>query len=143
MASRTVSALLLVIGIVLGACGLALGALLASGNNGWASSLLFSVVGLVGAPLATLSWSSRRRRQYQALAGIALVLGILGSLGLMLEFTQETSGIRHAWSQVPAAVATWFALWAVWGIIALGRVVFNEQPKTRTRLSSRRGDAGH
>jgi len=129
-------------GVALGAGQLALGAFLASGNNRWSASLLFSVVGIVGAVLACYSWSSRRNRVCMTLAGIAVGLGILASMGLMLDVSQETSGIVHAWSQVPLALLGWMLLWALWIGIALTRLLLFEPPRTRHRLSSRRGDAG-
>lgn len=142
MALRATSVVLLLIGIALGACGLALGAFLGSGNNGWPSALLYSVVGLVGAPMAALSWSSRRSKRRQIIAGIALVTGLLADMGLLLELTQELSEIVLAWSQVPFAVAGWLLIWLGWQAAALTRLIMFKPPKTRSRLSSRRGDAG-
>lgn len=139
MASKIV---LIAIGVALGAGQLALGAYLTSGNNGWSTSLLFSVVGLVGASVGTFSWHSRRNRGCLIMAGVAVALGVLGSMGLMLEVSQETSGIVHAWSQVPLALGGWMLIWAVWIAVGLARVLFFEPPHTRHRLSSRRGDAG-
>lgn len=129
-------------GLVLGAGQLALGAFLASGNNGWQTSLLFSVIGLVGATVGLFSWHSRRNRACLATAGVAVGLGVLGSMGLMLDVSQETSGIVHAWSQVPIALAGWMLIWVLWIALALARLLFFEPPHTRHRLSSRRGDAG-
>jgi len=135
-------ALLVFLGVALGSGQLALGAFLASGNNRWTASLLFSVVGLVGAVLGCYAWSGRRSRICMTLAGIAVGLGILGSMGLMLDVSQETSGIVHAWSQVPLALAGWMLLWVLWIAVALTRLLLFEPPRTRHRLSSRRGDAG-
>jgi hypothetical protein len=141
--SRLVKTLLVVLGLALGVGQLALGAFLASGNNGWSASLLFSVIGLVGAVLGCYAWSSRRSRLCMTLAGIAVGLGVLGSMGLMLDVSQEASGIVHAWSQVPFALLGWVLLWAAWIGVALARVLLFEPPRTRHRLSSRRGDAGN
>lgn len=140
--SLTIRVALIAAGLALGAGQFALGAYLASGNNGWSTSLLFSVVGLVGATLACFSWHSRRNRTCLTIAGVALGLGVLGTMGLMLDLSQDTSGIRHAWSQVPLALAGWMVLWAVWIPLALGRLLMFEPPRTRNRLSSRRGDEG-
>lgn len=140
--SRLVKTLLVLAGVVLGAGQLALGAFLASGNNRWSASLLFSVVGLVGAVLGCYAWSSRRNRLCMTLAGISVGLGVVASMGLMLDVSQEASGIVHAWSQVPFALLGWLLLWTVWIGIALTRVLLFEPPRTRHRLSSRRGDAG-
>ena len=142
MTSRAGSIVLLVIGIAVGLAGLALGAYLASGNNGWTSSLLYSVIGLIGAPLTAASWTSRRSIRCQMLAGVALVLGLVASMGLMFELTHEFSEIAHAWSQVPLAVALWVVLWLGWEAGALARLIWFQPPRTRGRLSSRRGDAG-
>ncbi|MPZ46623.1 MAG: hypothetical protein GEV05_25210 [Betaproteobacteria bacterium] len=135
--------MLLLLGLIIGAGGLALGAYLASGNNGWHSALWFSVVGLIGAPASAVSWSSRRSKRRSALAGVALMLGILASMGLLLDLTSETSGITLAWSQVPLAVAAWLVLWLSWQFSALARLIMFEPPKLRQRLSSRRKSGSH
>ncbi|RPI45532.1 MAG: hypothetical protein EHM59_09905 [Betaproteobacteria bacterium] len=142
MAIRAKSIVLLTAGVGVGMAGLALGAFLASGDNGWTSSLIYSVVGLVAAPMAALSWSSRRSVRCQVLAAAAILLGVAATMGLMLEFTHEMSPITHAWSQAPLAVALWAVLWISWGACAVARLVYFQQPRTRGRLSSRRGDAG-
>jgi hypothetical protein len=142
MASTAASVSLLVLGIAVGGGGTALGAFLASGNNGWTSALLYSVVGLVGAPVTAFSWGSRRSRRRQVLAGVALGVGLLASMGILLELTQELSGISQAWSQVPLAVAGWVAIWLSWQVAALMRLMLFKPPHTRDRLSSRRGDGG-
>jgi hypothetical protein len=142
MALRAGSIFLITVGVTVGLAGLGLGAFLASGNNGWASSLIYSVLGLIGAPMTALSWTSRRRLRCQVFAGTALLLGFIGTMGLMLEMTHEFSEIIHAWSQVPAAVALWLLLWFAWEAGALARLIWSQPPRTRHRLSSRRGDAG-
>lgn len=140
--SLTTKIVLGVIGVAVGAGQLALGAFLASGNNGWSAALLFSVVGLVGATVGAFSWHSRRNRGCLIMAGVTVALGVLGSMGLMLDVSQETSGIVHAWLQVPLALAGWLLIWALWIAAGLTRVLLFEPPHTRHRLSSRRGDAG-
>jgi hypothetical protein len=142
MAMRATSVVLLLLGLILGAGGLALGAYLASGNNGWHSALWFSVVGLVGAPVSALSWSSRRSKRRSIMAGVALVVGLVASMGLLFDLTNEHSQIAFAWSQVPLAVAAWVAVWASWQAAALARLIMFQPPRVRQRLSSRRGDAG-
>ena len=142
MKIRASAIVLATAGSAVGLAGLALGAFLASGNNGWTSSLIYSVIGLIGAPMAALSWSSRRSIQCQVLAGVAVLLGVAATMGLMLEFTHETSPIIHAWSQAPLAVALWMVVWGAWGTCALARLIYFQPPRTRGRLSSRRGDAG-
>jgi hypothetical protein len=140
---RGAKILLTLAGLIVGAGQLALGAHLASGNNGWPASLLFSVIGLVAAPLAGYSWSSMRSRNNLILAGIAVGLGVLASMGLMLDVTQEQSGIVQAWSQAPYALLGWMLVWIFWGAVALARLLLFTPPRTRHRLSSRRGDAGN
>jgi hypothetical protein len=142
MAMRASSIVLLLLGLILGAGGLALGAYLASGNNGWPSALWYSIVGLVGAPVSALSWSSRRSKRRSVMAGLALLLGVLASMGLLFDLTYEHSEIIFAWSQVPLAVAAWLAIWMSWQIAALARLILFQPPRLRRRLSSRRGDAG-
>ncbi len=142
MAHRARSFLLLTIGVAAGAGGMALGSLLASGNNGWSNAILYSAVGVVGAPLAALAWTAQRNKQRQICAGIALLIGLLASMGMLLELTAEYPGITHAASQVPLALAGWFVIWVLWIAVALTRLIMFEPPRTRHRLSSRRGDGG-
>jgi len=142
MASTAISVSMTALGLAVGAGGLALGAYLGSGNNGWTSALLYSVVGLVGAPVTAFSWGSRRSKRRMIMAGIALTLGLLASMAILLELTQELSGIARAWSQVPWAVVGWIVIWLSWQFAALMRLVLFRPPHTRSRLSSRRGDGG-
>jgi hypothetical protein len=135
---RATTVMLLLLGLIIGSGGLALGAYLASGNNGWHSALWFSVIGLVAAPASAASWSSRRSRRRTAMAGVALMLGVVASMGLLLDLTSETSGITLAWSQVPLAVTAWLVLWLTWHTAALARLIMFQPPKLRRRLSSRR-----
>jgi hypothetical protein len=139
---RATTVVLLLLGLIIGIGGLALGAYLASGNHGWPSALWYSVIGLVGAPLSAVSWSSRRSKRRSAMAGIALVLGVIASMGLLLELTGEHSEITFAWSQVPLAVAAWSTLWLTWQAAALARLIMFQPPKLRQRLSSRRDEPG-
>lgn len=141
-ASRTFWAVLLLLGLTLGATGLALGTYLASGNNGWPAALWYSVVGLIGAPVSLLSWTSRRSRRRTLMAGLALAVGLFASMGLLLDLTHEMSQISFAWSQVPLAVLAWMLIWLSWQLLALARLIVFEPPRLRQRLSSRRGDSG-
>lgn len=142
MALRATSVVLLLLGLTIGAGGLALGAFLASGNNGFTSALLYSVIGLVGAPASALSWTSRRSKRRTAMAGLALLFGMLGSMGLLFDLTQEASQIVFAWSQAPLAVAAWLAIWISWQLTALVRLMAFQPPRrVRQRLSSRGGHA--
>src|SRR5690606_15439985 len=138
MAMRATSVVLLLLGLIIGAGGLALGAFLAAGNNGFTSALLYSVIGLIGAPTSALSWSSRRSKRRSIMAGIALVLGILGSMGLLFDLTQPESQIAFAWSQVPVALAVWIAIWIAWQLAALMRLIAHQPRELRQRLSSGR-----
>lgn len=142
MAIRATSVALLLLGLIVGVGTLALGAYLASGNNGWQSALWYSVVGLVGAPLSALSWSSRRSKRRSMMAGAALFMGLMAGMGLLLDLSDEFSAIAQAWSQAPLAVAAWFVIWLAWQISALARLIMFEPPKLRQRLSSRRSNAG-
>ena len=134
--------LLMLVGLAAGGSGMALGAFLASGNNGWSNAIMYSAVGIVGAPLAALGWGTRRNRRRLIFAGIALVIGLLATMGILLELTAEYPAISHATSQAPLAVAGWFAIWTIWIAAALLRLIMFEPPRTRSRLSSRRGDGG-
>ena len=129
-------------GLAAGVASMALGAFLASGNNGWANAIIYSAVAVVGAPLAALAWATRRHRRRMICAGVALLAGLLATMGILLELTHEYPHIVHATSQAPLAVAGWFVLWVVWISAALARLILFEPPKTRHRLSSRRGDGG-
>ncbi len=142
MPSTAISVTLLIFGIAVGVGGLALGAFLASGNNGWTAALIYSVVGLVGASATAFSWGSRRSKRRMIIAGIALGFGLLASMAILFEVTQEQSGIVRAWSQVPLAVLGWIVIWVGWQGAALMRLLLFTPPHTRHRLSSRRGDGG-
>jgi hypothetical protein len=63
-------------------------------------------------------------------------------MGILLELTAEYPHIVHATSQAPLAVALWFVIWVLWISAALARLILFEPPRTRQRLSSRRGDGG-
>ena len=130
------------IGLAAGAGGLALGAFLASGENGWSNAVLYSAVGVVGAPLAAIAWATRRHQRRLICAGAALLAGLLSTMGILLELTAEYSNIVHATSRAPIAVAGWFVIWIMWISTALARLILFEPPRTRHRLSSRRGDGG-
>ena len=135
-------ALYAAIGVAAGAGSMALGAFLASGNNGWTNAIMYSAVGVVGAPLAAIAWATRRHRRRMICAGIALLAGVAGTMGILLELTAEYPHIVHATTQAPMAVAGWFVIWIVWIAAALARLILFEPPRTRHRLSSRRGDGG-
>ncbi|MCC7080638.1 MAG: hypothetical protein IT530_08210 [Burkholderiales bacterium] len=143
MAMRATTVVLLLFGLCIGSGSMALGAYLASGNNGWHSALWFSVVGLVAAPLSTTSWSSRRSKRRTVMAGIALVLGIAANMGLLLDISSESSQITLAWSQVPLAVAAWLVLWLSWHAAALLRLIMFEPHTTRRRLSRGHREDNH
>jgi hypothetical protein len=119
-----------------GGGGFALAGYMASASHGFPSALWYSLVGLVGAPLSTLSWSSRRSEHRSAMAGVALALGILTSMALLLDVTSDTSEIVFAWTRVPLALAAWLVLWVSWQALALLRLILFEPP--RVRSSSRR-----
>ena len=135
-------ALYATIGLLAGAASMALGAFLASGNNGWSNAIMYSAVGVVGAPLAAVAWATRRYRRRMICAGVALLAGVVSTMGILLELTAEYPHIVHATSQAPMAVAGWFVIWLLWIAAALARLIMFEPPRTRHRLSSRRGDGG-
>jgi ABC-type Co2+ transport system permease subunit len=135
-------ALYATIGLLIGAAGMALGAFLASGDNGWSNAILYSAVGVVGAPLAAVAWATSRYRRRLICAGVALLAGFAATMGILLELTAEFPHIVHATSQSPLAVAGWFAIWILWISAALARLILFEPPRIRHRLSSRRGDGG-
>lgn len=130
------------IGVLAGAGSMALGAFLASGNNGWSNAVMYSAVGVVGAPLAGIAWATRRHRRRMLCAGGALLAGLIATMGILLELTAEHPHVVHATSQAPLAVAGWFLIWIIWIAAALARLILFEPPRTRHRLSSRRGDGG-
>ncbi len=138
---RAASILLLLFGLIVGGGGFALGGYMASGNHGFPSALWYSLVGLVGAPLSTLSWSSRRSNRRSAMAGLALALGMLTSMLLLLDVTSDASEVVFAWSQAPLALAAWLALWVLWQAVALLRLILFEPPQVHSRLSRRRSRA--
>ena len=129
-------------GLAAGAASMALGAFLAHGNNGWSNAIMYSAVGVIGAPLAALAWATRRQRRRLICAGVALLAGLIATMCILLELTAEYPNIVHASSQAPLAVAGWFVIWILWISAALARLILFEPPRTRHRLSSRRGDGG-
>ena len=135
-------ALYTLVGVAAGAASLALGAFLASGNNGWSNAIMYSALATVGAPLAAIAWATRRFRRRMICSGIALLGGLIGTMGILLELTHDYPNIVHASSQAPLAVAGWFMIWVAWIAAALARLILFEPPRTRHRLSSRRGDGG-
>lgn len=142
MQSRFGSIMMLICGIAVGLGCLALGAYLGTGNNSWRTAIFFSVVGLVGSSLTGFAWTSLRSKRRTMVAGIALAFGILASMGLLFDLTNEDSQIVFAFTQVPWLVAAWFAVWGAWMAAAVGRLIMFTPPRTRSRLSSRRGDGG-
>lgn len=135
-------ALYATVGVLTGAASMALGAFLASGNNGWANAIMYSAVGVVGAPLAAVAWATRRHRRRLICAGVAVLAGVVSTMGILLELTAEHPHIVHATSQAPLAVVGWFVIWLLWISAAVARLILFEPPRTRHRLSSRRGDGG-
>jgi hypothetical protein len=129
-------------GVAAGVVGMALGAHLASANNGWGSAVYFSAIGIIGAPLAAISWATRRAQRRQFCAGVSLAAGILASMAILLELTGERSDIVQAASHAPLALTGWLVVWIAWISVALMRLIMFEPPRTRHRLSSRRGDGG-
>ena len=107
-------------GAVAGAIGFALGVSLASADASWVNAVYYSVIGLVGAPLATLAWATHRLRRRQIFAGIWLLGGILATMAILLELTGQQSQILIASSQSPFAFR-WFAIWTLWIALALVR----------------------
>ena len=130
------------IGLLAGVGSMALGAFLASGENGWSNAIMYSAVAVVGAPLAAVAWATRRYQRRMICAGTALLAGLVATMGILLELTAEFPHIVYATSQSPLAVAGWFVIWILWISAALARLILFEPPKTRHRLSSRRGDGG-
>lgn len=129
-------------GVAAGAIGMALGAFLGSANNGWGTAIYYSAIGIVGAPFAALSWATHRARRSQLFAGIALMGGLVASMAILLELTEEHPAIVDAASHAPLALVGWLVIWILWISAALMRLVLFEPPRTRHRLSSRRGDDG-
>jgi len=142
MVQRATSYLLLLIGLATGAGGIALGIFLASADTGWSHAVLYSAIGVVGAPLAAVAWTARRNVVRQICAATALLLGLLASIGMLLELTGEYPGIVQAALRAPLALAGWFVIWVTWIAVGLARLIMFEPPRTRHRLSSRRGDGG-
>ena len=131
-----------IIGVATGAIGMVLGAVLGSASNGWGTAIYYSAIGIVGAPFAALSWATRRARRSQFFAGIALMGGLVASMAILLELTAENPAIVQVASYAPLALCGWLVVWILWISTALMRLVLFEPPRTRHRLSSRRGDGG-
>mgnify|MGYP001439530721 CR=1 FL=1 len=65
-------------GVIAGLIGMALSVFLASPDNGWERALYYSIAGLIGAPLATISWGAWIWRA-QVFSGLSLLTGALGT----------------------------------------------------------------
>jgi hypothetical protein len=142
MSHRMRFVLLIVIGVIAGIGGLALGAKLSSDESGWPNALFYSAVGMVAAPLTAYAWATRRTRRRQVAAGIALALGVLASMGILLETTGEYPPLLNGIRRFPLLFGGWMIIWALWLASALTRLILFEPPHVRHRLSSRRGDRG-
>jgi hypothetical protein len=118
-------------GVIVGVIGMGLGVVLASPDIGWNFALFYSVVGLVGAPLATLAWGTNRLRRAQSFSGIALAAGTFGSMAILLELTVQYATIADVLARAPFVLAGWFAVWAFWISLALAKLVLFEPAYTR------------
>ena len=129
------------VGFIAGAFGFALGALIASTDHGgWGNAIYYSAVGIICAPLATLSWATRRLWRSQVFGGISLLGGFLASMAILLDVTMHYETILEAYWRAPFAFAGWFAIWGLWIAIALIRLILFSPEHTRHRLPNRRHD---
>jgi hypothetical protein len=107
------------VGLLVGLGVTALALAMTGSGHGWGSGLLSSV-SIVGAPLAGLTWSQRRRRGGFLLA-MAVLLGALGvDLILWRETVSEgTSYLARVWWSEPGLVLTWAVMFASWQVLAV------------------------
>lgn len=125
-------------GVVAGAIGFALGVSLAMANSGWTNAIYYSVVGLLGAPLATLAWATHSLRRRQIFAGNSALAGILGTMAILLELTEHHSEIWEASVRSPFLFVSWFTIWVLWFSLALVRLILFTPEHTRHHLSVQR-----
>ena len=118
-------------GLTAGVIGLTLGVFLASPENGWQMAMFYSIIGLVGAPLATLAWGTSNLRRAQSFSGVSLLAGILGTMAILLELTTQHATVMEALVRAPLAFASWIVIWALWISIALTKLVLFEPAYTR------------
>ena len=118
-------------GVAVGVIGMTLGVFLASPDIAWEKALYYSIVGLIGAPLATLAWGTNKRRRAQSFSGASLLTGVLGTMAILLEFTVQHSAIADALARAPLAFASWLSIWVLWISLALLKLVLFEPAYTR------------
>ena len=124
-------------GATAGVIGMALGVFLATPDIGWERALYYSIVGLIGAPLATLAWGTSKLRRAQNFAGVSLLTGIFGTMAILLEFTVQHAAIADALARSPLVFAGWFAVWVLWMSLALLKLVLFVPQYTRRQALPR------
>lgn len=111
-------------GATAGVIGMALGVVLATPDIGWERALYYSIFGLIGAPLATLAWGTSKLRRAQNFAGVSLLMGIFGTMAILLEFTVQHAAIADALARSPFVFVGWLAVWVLWMSLALLKLVW-------------------
>jgi len=121
-------------GVAAGALQMALGVYLGWVENGWDQATFYSVVALIGAPLATLSWASHRPQRQQLFSGLSMLAGVLGMMAIMLEFSGDANAIARTLAGAPLVVGLWFAIWVSWMALALAKLILFQPGHTRRAL---------
>jgi hypothetical protein len=106
------------VGLFVGLGVTALALAMSGFGHGWGSPLLSSV-SIVGAPLAGLAWSLRKRRGGFLIASAVLV-GALG-FDLMLwraTLNEGTSYLARVWRNGASLVLIWAVMFASWQMVA-------------------------
>ena len=125
-------------GLVVGSIGVAIGAFLASGENDWRTAVHYSAVGFIFAPWATLAWATHRLRRRQIFAGVALLAGLVASMAILYEMTEQHAGVVNAFHQSPFVFAAWLFIWMSWIALAVMRLIAFAPGHTRRHSLARR-----
>lgn len=119
----------LLTGLVYGALLSWMAFVIAGGGHGWCSTM-FSAIGLVLLPLATIAFARRRRTT----AAVAITLALIFDIAMILATVHEgVEYVERVFTTIPLFVLSWLALWLLWQVavvVALLRGNFTSHPNT-------------
>ncbi|OAI57389.1 hypothetical protein AYO49_02165 [Verrucomicrobiaceae bacterium SCGC AG-212-N21] len=119
------------LGLVTGLVISGLAALFTGAGHGWGSGVVSSS-SIVGAPLAVVAWTMRRRPLARTLAVIALLVGIVTDAWLW--FATASEGVSYfikVWNSMPLLLVLWLSLFIGWQLVAVIAVQSLEPKNSR------------